>query len=206
MRAELVLGGLDAHRKASAGHAERLHEPGDFRSERLAGAAACLGQTAGRLSILALERCEGAFAFGEALLRALQRADFLEGALELRRQLEDAQAVLARERLERRGLALDLLLPRRVHVERIEIVPQGLRGLAHENGGFAEQLRRRPELGVHIHRGTQRSGSLGEEVVRARALLVVHGIERAARRLSQPPAAGDALLLREQRLDVGGRW
>ena len=158
----------------------------------------------GRLAILALERCEGALALSEALLGALQRTDLFLGALELRRKLRDALAVLAREPLERRGLALDLLLPCRVHVERIEIVPEGVRGLAHENGGLAEELRRRAELGVRLQRGTQRRGGLGEEVVRARALLVVYRIERTARRLSESPATGNALLLREQRLDVGG--
>ena len=121
---------------------------GDLRAQRLGGAAARLGQaTAPPPDTSRSMRSERAFAFGEALLGALERADFLHGPRELRGQLHDALAVLARERLERRGLALDLLLARRVHVERIEIVPQRIRGLAHENGGLAEQLRRRPSFG-----------------------------------------------------------
>ena len=112
--------------------------------------------------------------------------------------------MLARERLERRGFALDLLLARRVHVECVEIVPQRVRRFAHQNHSLAEQLRRRPKFRVHLHHRAQRPRGLAEQIVRARALLVVHGVERGARRLSEPPSAGDALLFGEQRLDIGG--
>ena len=58
----------------------------------------------------------------------------------MRRQLECAQPVLARQGLERGRAPLQVLLARGIDVERLQIAAQGVGGFAYLDGRIGEEL------------------------------------------------------------------
>ena len=134
--------GVDLDLKAAARHAQRLHACGDVLGQRAAGRRAPRGELL-RERAIAFE-CGGLILAqrGEIGVGAL---DFVELRIQLRgalRQLLRRDAILARQLLDRREARLDLILPRGVDIQRLEVVLQLARRFANLNRGALDQRQR----------------------------------------------------------------
>jgi hypothetical protein len=138
-------------------HAERLHQSGDLLAEVGRRVLARLASARRGGSIFARS--------ARACVRELRGSDLgvpraprvpARGARAAAGSSGRSAAVLARQRLERRGAALDLLLARRIDVERLEIAAQRIGGLARLDRGLGEQRADLRELGVGVGGAAQR--------------------------------------------------
>ena len=185
--------GTTLHGEPAARHAERLHEGGDLPRRALPRRRlrACGQAVRGRLvsrRAAPSTLLDGSARLGLGVGRAVQFP--LACASSCAGSSVSAHAMLARQGLERRRLALDLLLARRIDVERLEITAQRVGGLPGEDRGFADQIRRLLRAaGSAVGGAAQRARGLGEQIVRAR-LLVARTRRRAPSAPRRPAGRG----------------
>ena len=123
------------------------------------GCGSSLGEARGGGAVAVGEAGELPLELRQTLLGVVEGLQFLFGDRELGRQLEHRLPMLAGQRLERGGMAFDLFLARRVHVQVVEIAAQHLGRFVYQDGRL-RQLRGGPgEFGVGLRRRAQ--GDLG---------------------------------------------